>query len=198
MQYICNSVVIVEYRLFYELYEFFSSSNWFASHGNLGISFRFSSFLYRFRAISRTSGVSKYVALTGARNYAIVYYIMSSTWIRQRLPESPTWYIGFFFTVCLCRMRTIRPREPSTLVHPSSRRVACGCFASLVARLPRFSCQWRWRFFRFCYSRLRKSIDSIVLRISPNFEIWLRRDKIVRPLDGISKLTEWPRTIECN
>lgn len=156
MQYICNSVVIVEYRLFYGRCEFFSSSNWFASRGNPGISFRFSSFLYRFRAISRTSGVSKYVALTGARNYAIVYYIMSSTWIRQRLPESPTWYIGFFFTVCLCRMRTIRPREPSTLVHPSSRRVACGCFASLVARSPGFSVSGGEGFFSFLSFALKK------------------------------------------
>lgn len=95
----------------------------------------------------------KYVALTGARNYAIVYYIMSSTWI---LPESPTWYIGFFFTVCLCRMRTIRPREPSTLVHPSSRRVACGCFASLVARSPSFPTSGSEGFFSFLSFALKK------------------------------------------
>jgi len=56
----------------------------------------------------------------------------------ERPAESTTRYISFFFTVCLCRMRTIHPPKRRRLLdHPSSRREACGCFASsLVAGSP--------------------------------------------------------------
>lgn len=130
----CNCCYdIGEYPVFYRRRDFF-----FALSSDLHFPETGVSILVSFTGFARYSGYPECQSPLRLQHGTTVpkplYIIMPSTWIHQRLPESPTRYIGFFFTVCLCRMRTIHPREPPILVHPSSRREACGCFASLVAR----------------------------------------------------------------
>jgi len=120
---------------------------------------------------------------------------MSSTWTHQRdcHQSLPPRYIEFFFTVCLCRMRTISLREPPTLVHPSSRWEACGCFASLssLGRRVFLSVEVSIQHFsRFT----RKSIASIVPR-SFRFRVSRYDHVAIKWCTKFWSFGGWPRTI---